>query len=253
VCVYEPCPETEYSDYLQSLEQGAGRRISGEAAKTRGQRTQPAIELQTTRQDRVVLEAMLNATDEAPLGRRSQRTQVVAEPSTSQKSLRAKGKARADSEMDEIDVIDDVLPEEPEQDSYRSIKRKKAPSVSARAMSRRPFDIDAVSQNSNPQFDGTTSSSDVFVSTVPRRKLNIPPEQFYVEDLLVSVPYPIRYYMTEEGEPVVSWHKPEADGVRSKRLVGTLYENGNRVNPKQLVDLPMDRRANHACEWCRFK
>ncbi|KAJ9115851.1 hypothetical protein QFC22_004993 [Naganishia vaughanmartiniae] len=254
ICVYEPCPETEYLDYLQDLQQGVKKRNSGEVAQTRGQLPHAPVELQTTKQDRLVLEAMLKAIDEAPPGRRNQRAKVDVEPSTSQRSHKAKGKAWADSEMemDEIDVIDDVIPEEPEQDSYRSIKRKKPSSMSARAMSRRPFDIDAASQGVNPQFEGTSNSADVWVSPVPRRKLNIPPEQFFVEDLLVSVPYPIRYYMTEEGEPVVSWHKPEADGVRSRRLVGTLYENGNRVNPKQLVDLPVDRRANHACEWCRF-
>lgn len=166
------------------------------------------------------------------------------------RSSRAKSKAVSVVSEDALDIID-IMDEDLEPSPPKS-KRKKSRAALVRQMPRRQFDMD-VSQSNDEQGDLVSDPGDIYVGPVPRRYLKMPHEDFYVEDLPVSVPYPIRYYLHEDGQPVVSWRKPEPEGTRSKRLVGTLYENGNRVNPRQMVDIPADRRANHACEWCRFK
>lgn len=236
VCVYEPLTEEEYAQYLHELEHGRPRR----------EKMEPPADLQTTRQDRTVLEAMLDIPDEVS-ERKSHRR--VEEPA---KSSRAKSKRAASViSEDALDIIDIAVDEESEPEPPRPSKRKKSKSALVRQMPRRQFDMD-VSPQAN-EGDNQSDTGDIYVGPVPRRYLQMPLDVFYVEDLPVSVPYPIRYYLTEDGQPVVSWRKPEPEGTRSKRLVGTLYDNGNRVNPRQMVDIPFDRRANHACEWCRFK
>ena len=171
----------------------------------------------------------------------------------------AKGKRAVSTIVSEdaLDIIDIQVDEEsesepepePEPEPRRPSHRQKPKTVPQ--IPRRHFDLEPSDEVSS----GSTGSDpgDAYVGPVPRRVLKIPIEPFYVEDLPVSVPYPIRYYLDENAAPIVSWRKPEKEGTRSKRLPGTLYENGNRVNPRQMVDIPADRRASHACEYCRFK
>lgn len=88
----------------------------------------------------------------------------------------------------------------------------------------------------------------------PRRKLKIEQSWLHPDDLPVAVPYPLRYYISvTDGQPIVSWRESEESGVHSNRPEGTIYEDGNRVNPAGSVDKPEDRRANTACEFCRFR
>jgi hypothetical protein len=233
VCVYEPFAEEEHTQYLHDLKHGRRRR----------EKLEPPAELQTTRQDRVVLEAMLDVEEPA---RKSHRRQ---DPAVSERSHTKERRAVSTVvSEDALDIIDVEVDEEPESKPRRPSHRKKAKSKAK--MPRRQFDME-------PSHSGSTSSQsdpgDIYVGKVPRRHLAIQAEPFYVEDLPVSVPYPMRYYLDEDSRPIVSWRKPEPEGTRSKWLAGTLYENGNRVNPRQMVDIPTDRRASHACEYCRFK
>lgn len=207
------------------------------------------VDLQTTRQDRTVLEAMLDV-DELP-ERMSHRTQGRDHSESSHaKGKRAVSMVVSEDALDIIDIeVDEQSDSEPEPEPRRRSHSKKPKTVPL--IPRRQFDLE-------PSDDVSSASTgsdpgDAYVGPVPRRVLKIPIEPFYVEDLPVSVPYPIRYYLDENAEPIVSWRKPEKEGTRSKRLPGTLYENGNRVNPRQMVDIPADRRASHACEYCRFK
>jgi hypothetical protein len=241
VCVYEPLTQEEYAQYEHDLEHGRRRR----------EKLEPPAELQTTRQDRAVLEAMLGFPEEErkshkraeePRSRAKSRVSVASEPS------RRASKAASVVSDDALDVID--MMDEDLEPSPPKPKRKKAKAL-VRQMPRRQFDMDVSQSNDDQEL--MSDPGDIYVGPVPRRYLKMPLDVFYVEDLPVSVPYPIRYYLDEDGQPVVSWRKPEPEGTRSKRLVGTLYENGHRVNPRQMVDIPADRRANHACEWCRFK
>lgn len=77
---------------------------------------------------------------------------------------------------------------------------------------------------------------------------------FDPDALPISVPYTIRYYLfPQDGSPVVCSAAPEKPGRKSHRDPGTLFEDGTMVNPNGYVDAPEKRRANHACELCRFR
>lgn len=240
--MYEPCTEDEHAQYLHDLQHGRRRR---------GKLELPA-EVQPTRQDRIVLEAMLDV-DEIPDRKSHRRQERDVSVRSSAKGKRAVSTVVSEDALDIIDIdVDEGSEPEPEAEPKPGPRRpshgKKPKAVAP--MPRRQFDLEPTDDQS------TSTQSDpgsVYVGKVPRRWLNIPVDPFYVEDLPVSVPYPVRYYLDEDSQPIVSWRKPELEGTRSKRLPGTLYENGNRVNPRQMVDIPADRRASHACEYCRFK
>jgi ribonuclease E len=88
----------------------------------------------------------------------------------------------------------------------------------------------------------------------PRRKLKMEQTWVIPDELPTAVPYPIRYYVSpNDGQPIVSWREPEEPDAHSNRPEGTLYENGGRVNPAGSVDKPEDRRANTACEFCKYR
>lgn len=88
----------------------------------------------------------------------------------------------------------------------------------------------------------------------PRRKLRMEQTWFDPDELPTAVPYTIRYYISRpEGQPIVSWREPEAFDAQSNLPEGTLFENGARVNPAGKVDKPKDRRANTACEFCKYR
>lgn len=88
----------------------------------------------------------------------------------------------------------------------------------------------------------------------PRRKLKMEQTWFDPDELPTAVPYPIRYYLSQPaGQPIVSWREPEASDAQSNLPEGTLFENGARVNPTGKVDAPEDRRANTACEFCKYR
>lgn len=88
----------------------------------------------------------------------------------------------------------------------------------------------------------------------PRRKLKMEQTWFNPDELPTAVPYPLRYYISpNDGQPIVSWREPEESDAHSNRPEGTLYESGTRVNPAGSVDKPEDRRANTACEFCKFR
>lgn len=88
----------------------------------------------------------------------------------------------------------------------------------------------------------------------PRRKLRMEHTWFDPDELPTAVPYAIRYYLSQpDGHPIVSWREPEASDAQSNLPQGTLFENGARVNPAGKVDKPEDRRANTACEFCKYR
>lgn len=93
-----------------------------------------------------------------------------------------------------------------------------------------------------------------FAGLVPRRKLKVSHDWFDPDTMVISVPYPMRYYvMPKDGQAVVSSDLPEEAGVKSLKPEGTLYENGNRVGPRGSVDAPGVRMAQQPCEHCRFR
>ena len=267
MCLYKPWTVEERKEYEGDLEAGLKRSEQpGDSIgrdSRRRQRDPPPAELEMTTQDEEVIESMIMA---IPSELPQPKSETTAAPPQERKVHKARkpkkpragapaspvreGSARV---VDALEVVIDVPKKVPAKEAAmeekKEISKKRGPKTAKRPKIVELDDLQATAAavqaaHSNLASDGT----------IRRRKMQKQTDWFDPDQLAVSVPETIRYYLSPtDGQPIVSWRDPEAAGRKSKLPPGTLFADGNMVNTKGQVEAPADRRANHACEACRAR
>lgn len=261
-CSYQPWTEAEQREYQAALEQGTvsrRREVHGDSQKFRKDLAAHQ-EDKLLEQDKAIVQSML--TDYLPGPEDLAAEAPVSPVDNLEVEIDADSPPPADEPIHDapwpsLHDAEAFQPADEDADAPLVV----APESASPPVAPRKRKIgNVVTPKSQPSKKAKVSdqeSIDVetcFAGIKPVRTLLKSQDWFDEWDLAVSVPYNIRYYlMPSDGTPVVSSAAPEKAGKRSKRPEGTLYENGNMVNPDGQVDPPSARRANHACQMCRFR
>jgi hypothetical protein len=233
-CLYEPWSEEDKAQYEEDLESGFSSRVASSSRGSRRKLELPA-ELLTTTHDRAMLRSMLL---EGDVEEQESEAEVEVEPI----HVPARPSKRKRVETPEA---------EPEATRHKSNAEVAEPSKARpAAVPKQQLEKRRKTKAEQQVIDTDTC----FAGLVPRRKLKVQHDWFDPDSMAVSVPYPMRYYLSpKDGKVVVSSDPPEEAGVQSLKPEGTLYESGNRVGPEGMVDPPADRTARQPCEGCRFR
>jgi hypothetical protein len=266
-CVYQPWTEADQQEYQAALEHGTisrRREVHGNSQRFRKDLS-AHDEDKLSEQDKAIVKSML--TDYLP----GAEVEEPKEPPADNLEIEIDVESRPQSpEEDDLPIYDAPWPslhdaealQQVEEDvpatMVEDVPEPASPPVAPRKRKIGNVDAEHKSQPSKKKkVDSPQEPIDVdtcFADLKPVRTLKKSSDWFDVDSLPVSVPYGIRYYlMPSDGTPVVSSAAPEKPGRKSKRPEGTLFEDGSMVNPDGKVDPPAVRRANHACEMCRFR
>lgn len=149
---------------------------------------------------------------------------------------------------DSLEVVINILEDTDEQEVQQLSNRKRVSTTKAK---RKKIEEPSRLQVEDPVV---VDSSSKINGVIPRRKMQKQQDWFDPDELPVSVPHTLRYYISaEDGQPIVSWRDPDAPGEPSQLPPGTLFVDGSMVNPEGFVDVSGDRMAQHACEACRLR
>jgi hypothetical protein len=248
--MYKPWTAEEQLEYQGDLERGYKQsqvETNGRDSRRAKQREPPPAELEMNQQDEIVVQSMTMA-DPAEIERAYPKVEEVKKVHKARKPKKqvlapaSEAPDSADGVADILEVVIDV--DEPEKEAEPQPEQETEKPKAKRAKTAKRKKIEEPVEVAKPiTVDGT----------IRRRKMQKQQDWFDVEQLGVSVPEPIRYYLAEDGEAIVSFREPEEVGVKSKLPAGTLFANSNMVNAKGIVCAPAERRANHACEACRHR
>lgn len=284
-CCYQPWSEAEQREYQAALTYGTvsrRREVHGDSQRFR--KDLPTLdELDLSEKDKAIVQSMLTDYMPGPEVLTQKETQTSAKKATRVSPPDdveveidvepAQSPVREDEDLPMYDapwpslhdaeaihepledardaspVVEEPVPE-PASPPVTHRKRKIGHTVDAENKAAQPSKKKKLSGPLQEPIDVDTC----FAGLQPVRTLKKQQDWFDPDALPVSVPYSMRYYlMPADGTPVVSSAAPEKSGRKSKRPEGTVYEDGCMVNPSGKVDPPVTRRANHACEMCRFR